>query len=377
MKRKFTFIMLSLILACGGNNVDAEGIYKSDKTVLKLELIQQNLVRPWSMAFISEGIIITERQGEMKILKDGQIFEISGLPEISAGGQGGLLDVVASPFFSSDKEIFFTLSKAGKGGRGTALASARLNRTNLENVKILWEMEDKSSASVHFGSRIAFLKDGTIIFTTGDRGDGNRAQDLKDSAGKVHRINRDGSIPADNPFVNRKGAVKSIYSYGHRNPQGLAVANDGTIWLSEHGPRGGDEINIVLPWKNYGWPVITYGRNYVTGTQIGEGTSKPGMEQPVIYWTPSIAPSGLDLYTGDLIPEWKGNLFSGALAGERIVRMEISGKKIKSQEILLQDKTGRIRDVRQGPDGYIYILTDESNGGLYRLGPLCVNIVVA
>ncbi len=369
MKRKFIFIMLGFIIACGQSNVDAEGIYKSDKASFKLDLLQSGLVRPWSMAFISDGIIITERQGKMKIYREGKVSEISGLPEISPGGQGGLLDVVPSPSFSRDREIFFTFSRAGSGGRGTALASARLNGTNLENVKILWEMEKKSSASVHFGSRIAFLKDGTIIFTTGDRGDGDRAQDLKDSAGKVHRINRDGSIPADNPFFNRKCAVKSIFSYGHRNPQGLAVADDGKIWLSEHGPQGGDEINIVQPGRNYGWPVITYGRNYGIGTRIGEGTSKPGMEQPVIHWTPSIAPSGLDFYTGDLIPQWKGNLFSGALAGKRIVRMEISGKRIISQEILLQGIIGRIRDIRQGPDGYIYILTDESDGGIYRLGP--------
>jgi len=369
MGRKFILIMLSLILACGGSNVDAEGVYKSDKESFKLELMQSGLVRPWGMAFVPEGIIITERQGKMKFYRDGRISEISGLPQISAGGQGGLLDVVPSPSFSRDREIFFTFSRAGQGGRGTVLASARLSGLNLENVKILWEMEDKTSASVHFGSRIAFLKDGSILFTTGDRGDGSRAQSLTDNAGKVHRINRDGSIPADNPFVNRAGAIKSIYSYGHRNAQGLAVAHDGTIWLSEHGPQGGDEINIVLPGRNYGWPVITYGRNYGTGTKIGEGTSKPGMEQPIIHWTPSIAPSGLDFYTGDLIPEWKGNLFSGALAGKRLVRMEISGKRITSQEVLLQGKIGRIRDLRQGPDGYIYILTDESNGGLYRLGP--------
>ena len=369
MKRKYIFILLSLILACGQSNVDAEGIYKSDKVSFKLELLQSGLVRPWGMAFIPEGIIITERQGKMKIYREGKISEISGLPQIAPGGQGGLLDVVPSPFFSRDREMFFTFSRAGKGGRGTALASARLSGLNLENVKILWEMEDKSSASVHFGSRIAFLKDGTIIFTTGDRGDGSRAQSLADNAGKVHRINRDGSIPADNPFVNRAGAIKSIYSYGHRNAQGLAVAVDGTIWLSEHGPQGGDEINIVQPGRNYGWPVITYGRNYGIGTKIGEGTSKPGMEQPLIHWTPSIAPSGLDFYTGDLIPQWKGNLFSGALAGKRVVRMEINGRRIISQEILLQGTIGRIRDLRQGPDGYIYILTDESNGGLYRLGP--------
>ncbi|PKL15981.1 MAG: glucose dehydrogenase [Spirochaetae bacterium HGW-Spirochaetae-5] len=342
MKRISIYIILSLLISCGHSNVDAGGIYKSEKTSYKLELLYGGLVNPWSMAFIPEGIIITERQGRMKKYKDGKIFDISGLPDIAPGGQGGLLDVVPSPSFSRDREIFFTFSRAGKGGRGTALASAKLTGLKLENVKILWEMEDKSSM---------------------------RAQDLSDSAGKVHRINRDGSIPGDNPFIKKEGAVKSIYSYGHRNAQGLSAAHDGTIWLSEHGPQGGDEINIVLPGRNYGWPIITYGRNYGIGTKIGEGTFKPGMEQPLIYWTPSIAPSGLDFYTGSLIPEWRGNLFSGALAGRRLVRMEISGKRITSQEILLQGEIGRIRDVRQGPDGYIYILTDESNGGLYRLGP--------
>jgi glucose/arabinose dehydrogenase len=369
MKRISIFIIFSLVISCGQSNVNAGGIYKSEKTSFKLELLQGGLVNPWCMAFIPEGIIITERQGRMKIYKDGRISDISGLPEIAPGGQGGLLDVVPSPSFSRDREIFFTFSRAGKGGRGTALASARLTGLKLENVKILWEMMDKSSASVHFGSRIAFLKDGTIIFTTGDRGDGMRAQDLSDSAGKLHRINRDGTIPGDNPYAKMDGAVKSIYSYGHRNAQGLAVAHDGIIWLSEHGPQGGDEINIVLPGRNYGWPIITYGRNYGTGTKIGEGTSRPGMEQPLIFWTPSIAPSGLGFYTGNIFPEWRGNLFSGALAGKRLVRMEISGKRVTSQEILLLGEIGRIRDVRQGPDGYIYILTDESGGGLYRLGP--------
>jgi len=363
-------MLAALILLLQGEEVQTRTLFKSEKTDFILETVAPNLDSPWGIDFLPDGILITERDGRMRIHRQGKLFAVTGLPDIAPGGQGGLLDVAVSPSFDRDQQIYLTFSKAGPGGRGTALASARLRGTALTEVKILWEMEKKTGTSVHFGSRIRFLADRTLIFTTGERGDPDRAQDLADSAGKVHRLNRDGTIPSDNPFVKVPGALPSIYSYGHRNPQGLVIRHsDGTIWLSEHGPQGGDEINLIKPGKNYGWPVITYGRNYVIGTKIGEGTSKPGMEQPLLHWTPSIAPSGLDFYSGGRIPAWQGNLFSGALAGQQMVRMEISGTQVLKQEVVLEDAIGRIREVREGPDGYLYLATDESNGGLYRIGP--------
>lgn len=368
MKTCSLFLIISLIAIAAETKSPVE--IRSSKADFRLETVSEDLENPWSIGFTPEGILITERRGKLKLFSNGALYEIAGLPEISSGGQGGLLDIAVSPDYANDRMIFFTFVKQGSSGRGTALASAKLNGRTLENVKILWEMNRLTRTSIHFGSRLRFLKDGTIIFTTGDRGDSSRAQDLSDSAGKVHRIKRDGSIPSDNPFINTTGAVKSIYSYGHRNSQGIAVrGSDGTIWLSEHGPQGGDEINLIRKSGNYGWPVITYGRNYGTGTKIGEGTSKHGMEQPLLYWSPSIAPSGLEFYSGSLFPQWKGNLFSGALAGERLVRIEISGNNVTGQELLIQGIVGRIRDVRESPEGYIYFITDEKRGALYRITP--------
>lgn len=349
----------------------AVGVFRSREHSFRLVRVLDRLDYPWALSFLPDGgMLITERAGRLLRIKDGRAEPVAGIPAVSASGQGGLLDIALSPSFASDRTVFFTYSQPGPGGAGTALARAVLDGTALREVRTIWSMERKTGAGQHFGSRIRFLPDGTILLSAGDRGQGSRAQDLGDDAGKVHRIAPDGSVPGDNPFLGNRGVRPSVYSYGHRNPQGLAIhPRTGEAWITEHGPQGGDEVNILRPGRNYGWPVITYGRQYGTGAPIGEGTAKPGMEQPLIHWTPSIAPSGLEFYTGNIFPRWKGSLFSGNLAGRRLVRMTVSESAVLSQEILLEGTVGRIRDVRQGPDGFLYLLTDESPGSLYRLEP--------
>jgi aldose sugar dehydrogenase len=346
-------------------------VRRSEKHEFRTVLLAGGLANPWGLEFLPDGrLLISERSGSLKIREGSRISEISGLPAISTGGQGGLLDILADRNFAANRILYFTFSKDGPGGRGTAVAKARLDGNSLRDVALLWEMKGRTQSSLHFGSRIRELADGSLAFTTGERGSADRAQNLADDAGKVHRIAKDGSIPADNPFVAVPGSIPSVFSYGHRNAQGLAIHPDtGAIWLTEHGPQGGDELNVIRPGKNYGWPVITHGRQYGSGAPIGEGNSKPGMEQPVLTWTPSIAPSGLAFYTGSAFPGWKGNLFSGNLAGRQLVRMELAAERVMRQEKLLVDAIGRIRDVKQGPDGLIYLITDERNGGLYRLEP--------
>lgn len=347
------------------------GQFETSAGSVILRRLVSGLQNPWSFDFLPTGeILITERGGTLVLIDDKQTHAITGLPPISAGGQGGLLDILVDPDFEKSRTIFFTYAASGPGGRGTAAARAELDGYNLRNVHVLWEMNPKTVTGHHFGSRIRMLPDGTLLISTGDRGDMKRAQDMADAAGKTHRINTDGTIPLDNPFRTVRGALPSLYTTGHRNIQGLAVhPATGEIWASEHGPQGGDEINIIESGKNYGWPVVTYGRNYGTGTRIGEGVTKEGLENPVIQWTPSIAPSGLTFYTGDAFPVWKGSLFSGNLAGQRLVRMTIENSRITGQEILLQGTVGRIRDVKEGPDGFLYLITDSANGALYRIEP--------
>ncbi len=349
----------------------AEGTFRSREHAFRLVKVLDRLNSPWALAFLPDGgMLVTEQGGRLMFAKDGVTEPVSGVPAVNSAGQGGLLDIALSPSFAADRTVFFTYSQPGPGGAGTALARAVLDGTSLREVRTIWSMERKTGAGQHFGSRIRFLPDGTILLTTGDRGQSSRAQDPGDDAGKVHRIAPDGSVPADNPFRDTRAARPSVYSLGHRNPQGLAIHPDTReAWITEHGPAGGDEVNIVRPGRNYGWPVVTFGRQYGTGAPIGEGTAKAGMEQPLIHWTPSIAPSGLEFYTGDAFPRWKGSLFSGNLAGRRLVRMTVSDKSVLSQEVLLEGTIGRIRDVRQGPDGFLYILTDGAPGTLYRLEP--------
>jgi aldose sugar dehydrogenase len=363
------------ILAAPANAAASDSpIIDTERERFRVVELARGLDHPWSLAFLPGGdMLVTERAGRLLRIdaKTLQATTIQGLPSIATVGQGGLLDVALHPAFDSNQLVYFSFAGGGDDGVGTEVARARLSGDRLEDVVVIFRALPKSNGGRHFGSRLLFDTDGRLLITLGERGERSRAQDLGDHAGSVIRINDDGSVPADNPFVATQGARPEIYTYGNRNVQGIALdAVSGRVWAHEHGPQGGDEVNILAPGNNYGWPVITYGRNYVTGTAIGEGTHKDGMQQPRHYWTPSIAPSGMTLYNGDKFPAWRGNLFVGALKYRLLVRLETRGQDIVHEERMLEDVLGRIRDVRTGPDGYIYLLTDESDGVLARLEPV-------
>lgn len=336
-------------------------------------IVVSGLEHPWGMAFLPDGrILVTERPGRLRLIENDRLNPkpITGLPDITAVGQGGLLDIILHPDYEKNGWLYFSYSASGAGGIGTEVARARLDGMKLKDVQVLFRMQPKSSGGRHFGSRLVIDGDNYLYVSVGDRGDRPRAQRLDDHAGSIIRLHDDGRVPEDNPFVDRNGAKPEIYSYGHRNPQGLVLhPHSGVVWEHEHGPQGGDEINLIQKGRNYGWPVITYGVNYVIGTKIGEGTHKEGMEQPLYYWDPSIAPSGMDFYTGDKWPQWRDNLFIGSLKFELLVRLELDGTKVVREARLLEGALGRIRAVRTGPDGYLYLLTDQGNGKLVRLMP--------
>jgi glucose/arabinose dehydrogenase len=293
---------------------------------------------------------------------------------VQAAGQGGLLDVAIPPDFASSKLVYFSFAEPrGAGGSATTVARARLaldgDGGQLDDVKVLFRQQPSTGGSRHFGSRLVFAGDGNLFITLGERGQSAKAQDLDTHYGKVVRLGSDGTVPPDNPFVNRADARPEVWSYGHRNVQAAALHPvTAKLWTIEHGARGGDELNIPLAGRNYGWPVITYGRDY-SGAKIGEGTAKKGMEQPVYYWDPSIAPSGMAFYTGDLIPEWKGSLFVGALRGQALHRLALDGDRVVGEDVLLGDLGQRIRDVRAGPDGALWLLTDDPQGRVLRIAP--------
>jgi glucose/arabinose dehydrogenase len=355
--------------------------------VVRPQQLSTGLDHPWSLAFLPEGrMLVTERPGRLRVVEaDGQLrAPVSGVPEVVAQGQGGLLDVIVDSDFARNRTVFFCFAQAADsgGGNSTALARARLSAglDRLEDVQIIFSQKPKYASSAHFGCRIVESRqvgkpDGMLYLTLGDRfrrmAD---AQTLDNHHGKVVRIDKQGGVPSDNPFASDRGKLPEIWSYGHRNLQGAALAPDGRLWVHEHGPQGGDEINIPLAGRNYGWPVITHGVNY-GGGRIGEGISRrDGMEQPIHYWVPSIAPSGMAFLTSDRYgPAWKGNLFIGALAGRHLVRLEWqtdgTTARIVRESRLLSELGERIRDVRQGPDGLLYLLTDSSNGRLIRLLP--------
>jgi glucose/arabinose dehydrogenase len=348
-------------------------VFDSELERFRVNTLVRGLDHPWGLAFLPGGdMLITERPGRLLRI-DGKSLQrrsVRGLPAIAAVGQGGLLDVTLHPGFDSNQLIYFSFT-GDDDGVGTEVARGRLAGDALENVEIIFRALPKSGGGRHFGSRLLFDTNGHLLITLGERGDRPRAQDISDHAGSVIRINDDGSVPADNPFATTPEARPEIYTYGNRNVQGIALDPvSGLVWAHEHGPQGGDEVNVLVAGRNYGWPVITYGRNYVTGTKIGEGTHKQGMEQPRHYWTPSIAPSGMTLYTGDKFPAWRGNLFVGALKYRLLVRLEERDQNIVHEERMLEDVLGRIRDVRTGPDGYIYLLTDQDDGVLARLEPV-------
>jgi len=351
--------------------VEDLGRFSSAEADFRLVRVVEGLREPWSFAFLPGGdALVTERTGGLWRVTGDSVEAVSGAPNVAAVGQGGLLDLALHPDFASNRLVYMSYSDRYDFGVGTAVARGRLDGRRLTDVEVIFRMNRSSAGGRHFGSRIVFGRDGLLYITTGDRGDRDRAQDASDHAGSVLRIRPEGSIPSDNPFAGGGDGTAEIYSYGHRNAQGMAVhPQTGEIWLHEHGPQGGDEINVVERGANYGWPVISYGANYGTGTPIGEGTSKPGMEQPILHWTPSIAPSGLAFYSGDRFPGWQGDAFVGALAGRHLRRVELDGRKVVEQEVLLDGVVGRIRDVREGPDGLLYLITDERDGGLYRIEP--------
>lgn len=322
------------------------------------EMIVEGLKIPWGFTFLpDESILITEKNGEIIHFKDGQKIKVQGGPEVYDRGQGGLLDVALHPNYESNGWIYFTYSsKEGEGeGGNTALMRAKLEGNQLTNKEVLYKASPNTTKGQHFGSRIVFDKEGFLYFSAGERGERDvNPQDITRDNGKIYRLNDDGSVPSSNPFVGEENAVEAIYSYGHRNPQGMILNPEtGEIWVHEHGPQGGDEINVIKKGANYGWPVVTYGENY-SGTPITDERSRPGMEDPIFYWLPSIAPSGFAYITSDKFPELKGNLLVGSLKFQYLELLDLEGKKINKRTKLLED-AGRMRDVRQGPDGNIYV----------------------
>ncbi len=365
MRTNWLALTLGLMIAFGGWKAEASSLQTSQGP-LRITKHAEGFDIPWSFAFLPDGtILITEREGELILLKDGQKKPVVGVPRVAAQGQGGLLDVMIPRDFERTREVFLTFSKRQGRGANTALVRGVLSRSGdrLNDTRILFEAASGATGGRHFGSRVVEASDGTLLISVGDRGDRPSAQDLSTHQGKVLRINRDGSIPSDNPFASTPGTQPEIWSLGHRNPQGMAVDQSGQLWVAEHGARGGDEVNLIRKGANYGWPVISYGRHY-SGAKIGEGTAKGGMEQPQWYWDPSIAPSGMMVYSGAMWPTWRGNIFVASLKFDMISRL--SGTPLREVERLQNDDTGRIRDIQEGPDGAIWFLS-ETEGALFRI----------
>lgn len=346
-------------------------------TQVKVEVVATGLEHAWGLQFLPDArLIVTERPGRVRIIaRDGKLSApLAGVPQVAAVGQGGLLDIRLAPDFVRSKLVYLAYSQPRDGrANGTTVARARLvgnaGEERLDDVEVIFRQEPSFASGLHFGARLAFAPDGKLFVTLGERFQMRYAQDLGRHWGKVVRLEPDGGVPADNPFVGVSGARPEIWSYGHRNAQSAAIhPSTGVLWLVEHGPRGGDEVNIVKRGANYGWPVIGYGIDY-SGAKLHETTEKDGMEQPVYYWVPSIAPSGMAFYTGSLFPGWRGNLLVGALAGQALHRLVLDGNRIVAEEILLRDRGERVRDVRQGPDGAVWLLTDAADGAVIRVVP--------
>lgn len=367
--------VLALALAAGSVQAEPRTL-RTEYQPIVLEQIADGLAHPWSVDFLPDGrFLVTERGGHLNIIDgEGNKTRVSGAPAVSALRQGGLLEVLVHHDFANQPLVYLTFSKAGDNDlTATALARGRLEGDQLQDVEVIYVQERYSEAGRHYGSKLAWLPDGTLLMSIGDRGaEPPRAQDLADSAGKLIRLTEDGGIPQDNPFVGQDGVLPEIFTYGNRNIQGLAVhPQTGQIWTHEHGPRGGDELNLMTPASNYGWPVVSRGRDYRTGERYFPDTVRqhPDMVDPVVEWTPSIAASGLAILTGDHFPAWQGNFLAGGLRGEQIRRIVFEDGVAVHQEELIRGQIGRIRDVRVGPDGNIYVLTDHAEGGLYRISP--------
>jgi glucose/arabinose dehydrogenase len=383
MRRTGLILFIVLLAVSISVVVSAQATLRSTLHDYRVVTVADGLVQPWSIAFLPGGdALITERPGRLRILRQGKLVAqpVEGVPKVFHSGQGGLLEVMPHPDFASNRLLYITYSKPGstEADSRTALIRGRFENDRLTDVKEIFDAVSKGRG--HYSGKIAFDKNGYLFLTLGDRQvppEGNLeahpAQDLTNHHGKVVRLHDDGRVPTDNPFVNRAGARPEIWTYGHRNVQGLAIHPEtGDLWADEHGPQGGDELNRIEPGKNYGWPVIGFGVNYTTGLAIHKGTHRDGMEQPVKIWVPSIGISGMMFYTGDKFPQWRGNLFIGGMNGQQLSRLTLNGRRVANEETLVQ-QMGRIRDIRQGPDGFIYLVTDNREGAatpIYRLEPV-------
>jgi glucose/arabinose dehydrogenase len=366
-------LLLPLLFAGAGACQEAAAVKAGGETEVEIATVAGGLAHPWSLAFLPDGrMLVTERPGRLRyVTRDGGVSEpVAGVPAVFAEGQGGLLDVVLDPDFAANSTIYLSYAEpAADGTNGTAVARARLDGQQLDDVKVIFRQQPKFPGRHHYGSRLVFARDGTLFVTLGERNsERDLAQDLGTHIGKIVRITTDGEAPADNPFIGREGALPEIWTYGHRNLQGATLHPEtGRLWTHEHGPRGGDEINLPEPGRNYGWPIITYGREY-HGPAIGEGTRKAGMEDPLHFWVPSIGPSGMAFHSGRGHPAWKGQLFVGALPAKQLVRLEIGDDgRVKREERIAIGS--RVRDVREGPDGALYLATDEDAGQILRIVP--------
>jgi aldose sugar dehydrogenase len=373
MRRDAWLIILSVTLTLGcepAPGADVPDTVDSDQARFRVVVLAEGLEHPWGMAFLPDGdLLITERPGRLRLVRDGALdpAPLEGVPEVYASGQGGLLDVALDPDFPTNRLIYLSYAAETDAGAGTRVARARLGQGRLEDLEVIFE-GFMGSGGRHFGSRLGFDPDGYLFVTLGERGDDERAQELRDLAGKVVRLHPDGSVPSDNPFVGRAAAAPEVFSYGHRNPQGLAFQpGTAVLWEAEYGPRGGDEVNVIRRGANYGWPLVTHGVNY-DGSTISDRRSAPGMVDPLRVWTPVISPSGIAFYGGDAFPTWRGNLFLAALNRPALVRLTVEGERVTGEERLLQG-LARFRQVVVGPDGFLYVLTDESDGRILRLVP--------
>ena len=383
MVRSAMSMLVMAVVLLAGTPIVAQNVFRSTQHDYRVVPVAEPLVQPWSIAFLPGGdVLVTERPGRLRIIRNGKLLPaaVDGVPKVFQSSQGGLLEVALHPNFASNRLLYLTYSKPGADGKQstTALVRGRFENDRLTDVQQLFE--SISEGRGHFGGKIAFDKNGFLFLSLGDRQvppegklEAHPAQDLSNHHGKMIRLHDDGRVPADNPFVDRAGARPEIWSYGHRNVQGLVIHPEtGDVWANEHGPQGGDELNRIRPGLNYGWPVIGYGVNYQTGLAIHAGTHRQGMEQPVHIWVPSIGVSGAMLYTGDRFPQWRGNLFVGGMVGQQLARLTLNGQRVVNEETLVT-QMGRIRDVRQGPDGLIYLVTDDRDGKptpIYRMEPV-------
>jgi len=371
-------VALALVAACQKPAVSApsatpgDGVIRSEEATFKVVTVADGLEHPWSLAFVSKNeMLVTERSGRLRRIRDGLLQDqpLTGVPKVHAAGQGGLMEVLLHPKFAENRLVYLSYSKPGPRGNTTAVCRGKLGDKGLEQVKEIFEADAWSKSNAHFGGRMLFDDKGCLVLTVGERASMERAQNFMDHAGCTIRLNDDGTVPADNPFVGRQGYRAELYTVGNRNAQGMVVHPETRqIWQHEHGPMGGDELNLIQAGANYGWPLVTYGLNY-NGSVISEKTEMEGMVSPVLHWVPSIACSGLVVYTGDAFPKWKGNFFVGALVQAHLRRVVMENGKPVHQEMLLKELRSRIRTVAQGPDGLLYVLTDSPQGGVFRLEP--------